>query len=59
MLLPQTNTGKDAKHVCEVWRQQSVMSTEAKNAAGGSCQRNQSLDKLMRMIQMWKTQTGG
>lgn len=39
-----------------------MMSTEAKkkkNAAGGSCQRNQSLDKLKGMIQMQKTQTGG
>lgn len=35
-----------------------MMSTEAKNAAGGSCQRNQSLDKLKGMIQMQKTQTG-
>lgn len=35
-----------------------MMSAEAKNAAGGSCQRNQSLDNLKEIIQMLKTQTG-
>lgn len=52
MILPQKTHRKRCKT-----RIRSVVSTQAKHAAGESCQENQRHDKLNQMIQMQKTQT--